>query len=418
MNPDPVNGDRVSDLVHVTFGKEPTVGIRWHEKTAERTKTIHGSFNLPMDELFVHPDPIFFAGGTPSPAFLPIDHLREANQRAWDVTNEVMYYGDTEGYLPLRERISTRMTQRNVDVSPDQILITNGAQQGLDLLSRLLLDPGDTVIVEAPTYFGALQVFDMYQAQYQSIEMDQGGMIPESLETALKAAHRPKFIYTIPTYQNPTGVTVAPERRQELLEIAERYNVPLVEDDPYGELWFGECGSPPLRAESDDVIYLGTFSKTIVPAIRMGWMCAPPAILDRLIDAKEATDISSDRIVQRMVVEATNHGWLDTHLMQARADYSGRLKMLNTALEQHMPEGTTWTSPEGGFFVWVTLPDDADSYRLLFDIAQDGAIYLPGQIFYVDGRVSSSFRLGFTTLEMPRYEEGIARMGAALKRVM
>lgn len=394
------------------------MGIRWHEKTAERTKTIHASFNLPMDELFVHPDPIFFAGGTPSPAHLPIDHLREANQRAWDVTDEVMYYGDTEGYAPLRERISKRMTQRNVNVSPDQIMITNGAQQGLDLLSRLLLDPGDTVIVEAPTYFGALQVFDMYQAQYQSVELDLGGMIPESLETALKAADRPKFIYTIPTYHNPTGVTIAPERRQQLLEIAERYNVPLVEDDPYGELWFGEHGSPPLRADSDDVIYLGTFSKTIVPAIRSGWMCAPAAILDRLIDAKEAADISSDRIVQRMVVEATNHGWLDTHLEQARADYADRLKLLTAALQQHMPQGTTWTSPEGGFFVWVTLPDGADSYKLLFEIAKDGAIYLPGEIFYVDGRISPSFRLGFTTLDMHRYEEGIARMGAALKRVM
>ena len=394
------------------------MGIRWHEKTAERTKSIHGSFNLPMDELFVHPDPIFFAGGTPSPEFLPIDHLREANYRAWDVTNETMYYGDTEGYAPLRERISERMKQRNVDVSADQILVTNGAQQGLDLLSRLLLDPGDTVLVEAPTYFGALQVFDMFQAQYQSIEMDLDGMIPESLETALKAAHRPKFIYSIPTNHNPTGVTIAPGRRQELLEIADRYNVPFVEDDPYGELWFGEHGSPPMRADSEDVIYLGTFSKTIVPAIRMGWMCAPEAILQRLIDAKEASDISSDRIVQRMVVEATSHGWLDSHLMKARADYAERMKLLNASLEQHMPEGTTWTSPGGGFFVWVTLPDGADSYKILFDIAKDGAIYLPGQIFYVDGRISPSFRLGFTTLPMHLYEEGIARLGAALKRIL
>jgi 2-aminoadipate transaminase len=394
------------------------VGIRWHEKTADRTASIHGSFNLPLDELFVHPDPIFFAGGTPSPEFLPIDHLREANQRAWDVPNETMYYGDTEGYAPLRHRIAERMKQRNVDVSADHILVTNGAQQGLDLLSRLLLDPGDTVIVEAPTYFGALQVFDMYQAQYQSVELDLDGMIPESLEKALSLATRPKFIYTIPTYQNPTGVTVSPERRSQLLEISERFNVPIVEDDPYGELWFGDYGSPPLRADSDDVIYLGTFSKTIVPAIRMGWMCAPDALLQKLIDAKEASDISSDRIVQRMVVEATDHGWLDKHLKQARADYAGRMKVLNAALQEHMPEGTTWTAPDGGFFIWVTLPGDADSYKLLFEVANDGAIYLPGQIFYVDGRVSPSFRLGFTTLPMPRYEEGIARLGAGLKKLL
>ena len=371
-----------------------------------------------MDELLVHPDPILFTGGTPSPEFLPIDHLRDANQRAWDVADETMYYGDSEGYPPLRERISQRMAQRCVNVDPDEIMVTSGAQQGLDLISRVLLDPGDTVIVEAPTYFGALQVFDMFQAQYQSVELDQDGMIPESLEAALSRAERPKFIYTIPTYHNPTGVTVAPERRGTLLEIAARHNVPFVEDDPYGELWFGDSSAPPLRADSDDVIYLGSFSKTIAPAIRMGWMCAPPELLKIILDAKEAADISSDRIVQRMVVEATAHGWLDDHLDKARANYAMRFRALDAALEEHMPDGTTWTKPGGGFFIWGTLPGDADSYKLLFEIAKDGALYLPGTIFYVDGRVSPSFRLGFTTLPLKRYEEGIARMGAALKRCM
>jgi 2-aminoadipate transaminase len=402
----------------VYMEREPNVGIHWQEKMAARAASIHGSFNIPLDELLVHPDPILFTGGTPSPEFLPIDHLRECNQRAWDVTNETMYYGDTEGYPPLRERISRRMARRGVNVDPDNIMVTNGAQQGLDLISRTLLDPGDTVIVEAPTYFGALQVFDMYQARYESVEMDEGGMIPDSLERALQVAERPKFIYSIPTYQNPTGVTVAPERRQHLLEIANRHNVPIVEDDPYGELWFGESGAPPLRADSDDIIYLGTFSKTIVPAIRMGWMCAPNDLMPILLDAKEGADISSDRIAQRMVVEATSHGWLDEHLDLARADYASRMKTLNSALEEHMPQETTWTHPGGGFFVWVTLPNNADSYKLLFEVAKDGAIYLPGSIFYVDRRTSPSFRLGFTTLPMSRYEEGIARMGKALKAAM
>lgn len=398
--------------------REPIVGIRWQEKMAERATSIHGSMPIPFDELLVHPDTILFTGGTPSPEFLPIDHLRECNQRAWDVNDEVMYYGDSEGYGPLRVRISQRMARRNVQVEPDEILVTNGAQQGLDLISRALLDPGDTVIVEAPTYFGGLQVFDMFQVGYQSVEMDEGGMIPESLEQALQTAERPKFIYTIPTYQNPTGVTIASERREQILEIANRYNVPLVEDDPYGELWFGECGSPPLRADSDDVIYLGTFSKTIVPAIRMGWMCAPTPLLRILQDAKEAVDISSDRVVQRMVVEATAHDWLDQHLVGARENYASRMAAMEAALKEHMPDGVRWTSPGGGFFVWVTLPDGADSYKLLPEVARDGAFYLPGSIFYVDRRPSPSFRLGFTTLPMKRYEEGIARMGATLRRCL
>ena len=371
-----------------------------------------------MGELNSHPDPIRFTGGTPSPEFLPIEHLRDANRRAWDVEHTVMYYGDTEGYPPLRKRISQRMAQRNVDVSPEQIMVTNGAQQGLDLVSRVFLNPGDTVIVEAPTYFGALQVFDMFQATYESVELDDGGMIPESLEAALNRAERPKFIYSIPTYQNPTGVTISPERRGRLLEIADRHNVPFVEDDPYGELWFGDSGAPPLRADSDDVIYLGTFSKTIAPAIRMGWLCPPPELQPILQHAKEATDISSDRIVQRMVVQATDGGWLDEHLNEARKDYAERARRFFAALEEHMPEGTTWTSPDGGFFVWVTLPGDADSFELLFEVAKDGVIYLPGSIFYVDGRKSSSFRLGFTTLPMKRYEEGLARLGASLKRLL
>jgi 2-aminoadipate transaminase len=399
--------------------REPIVGIRWQEKMATRAGSIHGSITIPLDQLkLAHQDPILFSGGTPSPEFLPIEHLRESNHRAWDVKNDVMYYGDSEGYPPLRERISERMAQRGVEVSPDELMVTTGAQQGLDLVSRALLDPGDTVIVEAPTYFGALQVFDMFQASYQSVAMDEGGMIPESLETALSRADRPKFIYTIPTYQNPTGVTIAPERRAKLLEIASRYNVPFVEDDPYGELWFGDEGTIPLRASSSDVIYLGTFSKTIAPAIRMGWLCAPPDLLNVLLDAKEAADISSDRIVQRMVVEATENGWLDEHLIRARKDYASRAAALDSALQEHMPDGTTWTKPQGGFFVWVTLPGDVDSYDLLFEVAKDGVLYLPGTIFYVDGRTSPSFRLGFTTLPMTRYETGVERLGRTLKECL
>lgn len=394
------------------------MGIRWQEKVADRARSIHASFNIPMEKLLNHPDPILFAGGTPSPEFLPIDLLREANQRAWDIEHTAMYYGDPAGYPPLRERISGRMAQRNVDVPADQIIITNGAQQGLDLVSRLFLNPGDTVIVEAPTYFGALQVFDMFEATYESVELDEDGMIPESLEAAVQRASRPKFIYSVPTYHNPTGATVARERRGQLLDIAERYNVPFVEDDPYGELWFGESGTPPLRADSDDVIYLGSFSKTIAPAIRMGWMCPPPELQTALQDAKEATDISSDRIVQRMVVQATENGWLDQHLVEARKNYAGRARALLAALDTHMPDGTTWTSPDGGFFTWVTLPGGANSYELMFEVAKDGVVYIPGTVFYVDGRKSSSFRLGFTTLPMKRYEEGIVRLGNALKRLL
>jgi 2-aminoadipate transaminase len=379
---------------------------------------IHDSIVVPFHDLPQHPDPIRFNGGTPSPECLPIEYLRECMYRAWDISHDVMYYGDSEGYLPLRERIVERMLPRGVDVGPDQVMVTNGAQQGLDLVSRALLDPGDTVLVEAPTYFGGLQIFDMFQAQYQSVEMDEGGMIPESLEEALRAAHKPKFIYTIPTYQNPTGFTISPERRSRLIEIAAKHNVPFVEDDPYGEIWFGERGQDPLRAESEDVIYLGTFSKTIAPALRMGWVTAPPQIMRVLLSAKEATDIGSDRMVQRMVVLATDDGWLDRHLDVARANYEERFRAFVNALEREMPGDVTWWNPDGGFFIWVSLPEELDSYAVLKDVAAEGALYLPGTIFYADQRPSNSFRLGFTTLPIERYTEGIARMGRALRTVM
>jgi 2-aminoadipate transaminase len=243
-------------------------------------------------------------------------------------------------------------------------------------------------------------------------------MIPESLEEALNSAHRPKFIYSVPIYQNPTGVTIAQERRSRVLEIAERHNVAFVEDDPYGEFWFGENGTNPLRADSDQVIHLGTFSKTMAPALRMGWMVAPPEIMPTLQFAKEASDIGSDRMMQRMIALATSDGWLDRHLDKARASYADRFHQFVNALEREMPGDITWTSPEGGFFIWVSLPEGYDSLEILPEVAAAGAVYIPGAAFYADQRTSPAFRLGFTTLPIERYIEGLQRMGEAFRKTL
>ncbi|HMM41270.1 MAG TPA: PLP-dependent aminotransferase family protein, partial [Thermomicrobiales bacterium] len=253
--------------------------------------------------------------------------------------------------------ISRRMAGRGVEVDPSQILVTNGSQQGLDLVGRALLDPGDVVLVEGPSYFGAMQAFDAYQVAYRIAPADEHGLIPEALEPLLHQEPRPKIFYTIPTFQNPTGATIPDERRQTILSMTRAANVAVVEDDPYGDIYFTPDPIPPLRALDPDVIYLGTFSKTLAPALRMGWMIAPDTVLRLARWSKEAVDIMSDRFVQRAVTRTIEGGWLDQHLDDARAFYRERRDALLAALAREMPEGISWTEPEGGFFLWVILPE-------------------------------------------------------------
>ena len=390
-------------------------GIQWDSLLAKRAAAIRPSVFIDFANLPPHPDIIRFAGGAPPPEAVPLDRLRQAMAQAWEIEPETLYYGETEGHEPLRRLIAERMGRRGATVDPDNVLITNGSQQGLDLVAKLFIEPGDRVIIEGPTYFGALQVFDVYEAQYLTVPMDDAGMIPSALEEALASYPTPKLIYTIPTFQNPMGVSINPERRRQVVDLARAYNVPIVEDDPYGELWFRGADPGPLRALDQEVIYLGTFSKTLAPALRMGWMAAPHPLMKLLIDAKEGVDIQSDRVVQRGIVAAAECGWLDAHLTRVRNVYRERCDLMLACLEREMPRGTHWTVPDGGFFIWVTLPDGANSDALLADCVANGAAYIPGSAFYADGHPTGAFRLGFTTLPPDRITEGIARLGQALR---
>ncbi|MDP9363240.1 MAG: PLP-dependent aminotransferase family protein [Chloroflexota bacterium] len=385
---------------------------------ARRTAGFAPSFWAGLEKLFGrHPDMIFFGGGTPARELIPVERLRAAAARAWEDAPGALDYGEVAGYRPLRELIATRMALQGMTVDPDHLLVTNGSQQGIDLVARLLLDPGDAVVVEAPTFLGAFQTFAAYEATYLPVPLDDDGLQIDALERVLaKAPRPPKLLYTIPTFQNPSGVTLSRPRREALLAVARAHNLVVVEDDPYGELRYGGESVPPLRALDPGVLYLGTFSKTIAPGLRVGWVAAPDSLVPLLHSAKEGVDIHNERITARTVFHAASGGFLDDHLTRARAVYRDRRDVLLAALRDQMPAGVRWSEPEGGFFVWVTLPEGQDAAAILPRAAERGVTFLPGAWFSPPTATPDprTLRLNFSTLPEERIVEGVRRFGEVL----
>lgn len=390
------------------------MAFRWDSVLAARVASIKPSPFVDLGDIWRIEDLIFFSGGTPPAEQVPADRLRAAMLDAWEDAATIYGYGESNGHEPLLRLIADRLATRSTVVDPDDIVVTNGSQQGLDLIARVLFDPGDVVIVEGPTYFGALQAFDAYQVSYRDVPVDDQGIIPDELERALREEPRPKAIYTVPIFQNPTGATISPERQRRIVDLAREHNVVIIEDDPYGELRFDGKPEPPLRALDPNVVYLGTFSKTLYPALRIGWMTVPKPLMEGVLDSKEAVDIQSDRFVQRAITRAASDGWLDQHLAEARELYQRRCDHMLAALEREMPEGVRWTRPQGGFFIWVTLPDGLTADALMHIAADEHVAFLPGSFFYPDRRPSPELRLGFSTLPRERIDEGIARLGRAV----
>jgi 2-aminoadipate transaminase len=390
----------------------------WDALLSRRAPSLHGWVKMDVNQIFETPGLIYFGDGAPSKEQWPVERLRQAHANAWEEAYDILSYGESYGHDPLRKTIAARMATRAADVDPASVLVTNGSQQGLDLISRALFDPGDIVVVEGPTYFGALQAFDAYEVGYRVAPMDEHGIIPERLEPLLFTDPRPKALYTVPTFQNPTGVTLPPERRQAVIEMARAANVAVIEDDPYGDIYFTSEPVPPLRALDPDVIYLGTFSKTLAPALRMGWMAVPEALFQLVAHSKEAIDIMYDRFVQRAVVGTAQDGWLDAHLADARGFYRQQRDNLLAALEREMPDGVTWTVPDGGFFNWVTLPEGVTAEALLPIALRHRVGFLPGSCFYPEPRPQRSFRLSYPTLPKETIDEGTARLGAAIRELL
>jgi 2-aminoadipate transaminase len=390
----------------------------WNALLSRRAPSLHGWVKMDVNQIFETPDVIYFGDGAPAKEQWPIERLRQAHADAWEEAYDILSYGESLGHDPLRKTIAERMAARGADVDPESVLVTNGSQQGLDLVSRALFDPGDIVVVEGPTYFGALQAFDAYEVDYRLAPMDDHGIVPELLEPLLFTDPRPKAIYTVPTFQNPTGVTLPPERRATIIEMARAANVAIVEDDPYGDIYFTGEPVPPLRALDAEVIYLGTFSKTLAPALRMGWMAVPPALFQLVAHSKEAIDIMSDRFVQRAVVGAAADGWLDSQLREARAFYRQQRDNLLEALDREMPDGVTWTVPDGGFFNWVTLPEGFTAEDLLPIALRHKVGFLPGSCFYPEPRPQRSFRLSYPTMAKSTIDDGIGRLSRAVRELL
>lgn len=385
-------------------------------RLARRAKAFeHNPWAAAEDVTGQHPDPIYFGNGAPAPEIQPLERLQWAAEQAWEEVGGKLGYGELEGWEPLRELIAERMALRGVSVGASDLFVTNGSQQGIDLLARMFLDPGDSIIVEGPTYIGAMQVFDAYEASYLTCPVDEHGLCTDALEEILRTTTpTPKFLYTIPTFQNPTGYSMTLERRERLLELTDRYGVIVIEDDPYGEIFFTpESPVAALRSLSNRVVYLGSFSKTIAPALRVGWTIAPADLMPLLLMAKEGADIHSNRIETR-IVYYTAMGFLDHHVVAIRDFYRNRRDRLVEALTASMPESVAVRRPEGGFFVWCDLPEGASAVELLSAAAPYGAAFLPGSWFYPNfSGPEQGMRLSYSSLPEEKIGEGARRLAAA-----
>lgn len=362
------------------------------------------------------PEVLSFAGGLPAPELFPVEAVRRAFDRVLARAGAAaLQYGTTEGHGPLREWIAARLSARGRRVTSGEILITSGSQQGIDLAARVLLDPGDAVIVESPSYLAALQVFGASEARLVTVEADADGMLPSSLSRALEGA-RPKLIYLVPDFANPTGARLSVERRHQILALAAAHGVPILEDDPYGELSFDGPRSPPLAALDDRgiVIHLSTFSKTLAPGLRLGWVSAPPGFLRRLAIAKQACDLHTATVTQRAAAELLESFDYDGHLARLRTTYAARARAMEAALHAHLPPSATFTPPRGGMFFWVGLDAGVDVDALLRRALDARVAFVPGYPFFATPPARPYIRLNFSNRGEDDIREGMARLGRAM----
>jgi 2-aminoadipate transaminase len=398
----------------------------WDERYALRTDNIGSSAIRELLKLTSQPDVISFAGGMPAPEVFPIEEFKEASEVVLsEMGDRALQYGTTEGYQPLREMIAGNASKYGIQISADNVLITSGSQQALDLLGRIFINRGDRVLVESPTYLGAIQAWNAYGVKYVTIPSDDNGMQTELLESRLRTGI--KFIYVLPNFQNPTGVTLTRERRKQLVEMADAYGVPIVEDDPYGQLRFeGEHQTPvvviddEMRAKevpiySGNVIYTSTFSKILAPGLRLAWVVAPTEVIKKLVQAKQGCDLHTATFTQYIAYQLADSPWMKQHIRLIRKVYKERRDTMLEALATHMPEGVSWTHPKGGLFLWATLPECLDSRAIFNQAVAQKVAFVPGGSFHPLGGGSNTMRLNFSNSKPEMIQEGIERLAKVIK---
>ncbi|HET9185424.1 MAG TPA: PLP-dependent aminotransferase family protein [Solirubrobacterales bacterium] len=388
---------------------------------AERTGVMRSSAMRDLMAITARPEVISLAGGLPDTStFPPQSFAAQMTRIAQESAAEALQYGPTEGFEETKDCILQVMGAEGMLPDLDDVIVTTGGQQAIDLVSKTLVDPGDVVLCEAPTYPGAVPVFCSYQAEVIQIECDGDGMRIEELERVLAGlaaeGRRPKFVYSVPSFQNPAGVTLSLQRRQRLVELARENEILVVEDNPYGLLRYGGEPLPPLYQldGGDFVIYLGTFSKILSPGIRLGWAVAPPPVMEKIVLGKQATDLCTSTLTQYFVREYFAEGRWRRYVEDLVEIYRGRRETMLESLRAHFPAGATWTEPEGGLFIWATLPDFIDTGDLLAKALRADVAFVPGASAYVDGRGRHSMRLNFSGVDDDEIREGVRRIGKVI----
>lgn len=377
---------------------------------SQRAQQLQSSVIREILKVTVRPEIISFAGGLPSPATFPVERMQQAFDTVLAREGRVaLQYGPSDGYGPLREWVAESLSTSGAKIVPEQVLMTSGSQQALDLLGKVLIDEGSKVLVETPSYLGALQAFSVYQPQFVSVTTDDHGLVPEAVASFAAGA---RLLYALPNFQNPTGRTLSVERRAALVEACAKLGVPLIEDDPYGALSYrGEPLPKMVTMNPNGVIYMGSFSKVLTPGIRLGYVVAPLPLVRKLEQAKQAADLHTAQLTQMVVHEVVKDGFLNDHIPTIRKLYADQCQAMLSALTEFFPKGASWTKPEGGMFIWVTLPKQIDSMKLLEEAIEHKVAFVPGGPFYANEAEHNTLRLSFVTVPPEKIREGVAMLG-------
>lgn len=363
-------------------------------------------------------DLISFAGGLPAEELFPVQAVRDAAGRVLDKGTGALQYGLTEGYLPLRQQLCERMAAKGMSVTPEEMILTTGSQQAIDLLVGVLTEPGDTILVERPTYLACLQVFALHGLNVVSAESDEFGMVPESAEELIRK-HKPKLLYAVPTFSNPTGRVWSQERRKRILNLVNQYEMLIIEDDPYGDIKFNEEEYSSLfalagGAQDNPVLYTSTFSKTVAPALRTGWAIGDSRVIRMMEKAKQAADLQSSTMDQQILSELLSGFDLDAHIALISREYGARMNEMEALLRGAALPDLSWVTPQGGMFLWVDLPEGLDAEALLRCAVQKGVAFVPGSSFYADQPKRNTARLNYTYTKGERTVQGVARLVEAI----